>query len=189
MEFGGTTRAPELTGRAEVIRGDYSFAGKRFDFQPNGYVELSTNVSDMRLNLEAVYNPMTSNTQTGTLHGHGVRHGHGRAPGDQAGPPPRAFKPRTRSCPRSCSAARPRSSQPCRRPRSAPPPPQVDHRRRARRAEQPARIRRTRRADLRGGGLEPDRHRRQVCGQQPLSGGGRRRHRRAPKPCRRTGGS
>jgi translocation and assembly module TamB len=64
---GGTTRAPELTGRAEVIRGDYSFASKRFDFQPGGYVELSTNVADMKLNLEAVYNPLTNTTQTSTL--------------------------------------------------------------------------------------------------------------------------
>jgi translocation and assembly module TamB len=57
--LGGTTRAPEMTGRATVIRGDFTFASKRFDFQPNGYVDLSTHVADMRLSLEAVYNPPT----------------------------------------------------------------------------------------------------------------------------------
>lgn len=54
---GGTTRDPSLTGVATVVRGDYTFAGKRFDVSPGGVINLSTHVDDIRLNLEAVYNP------------------------------------------------------------------------------------------------------------------------------------
>jgi translocation and assembly module TamB len=61
---GGTTRAPEMTGRATLVRGEYTFAGKRFDFQPGGYVDLSTNIADIGLNLEAVYNPPAGTAPT-----------------------------------------------------------------------------------------------------------------------------
>lgn len=50
---GGTTSAPQLTGTARVIRGDYDFAGKRFEFDPESVVYLSTRPRDIRLNLIA----------------------------------------------------------------------------------------------------------------------------------------
>lgn len=56
---GGTTRDPELTGTADLVRGDFTFAGKRFDFDPNGTVTLGTHARDIRLNLRAEYNPPT----------------------------------------------------------------------------------------------------------------------------------
>lgn len=57
---GGTTRAPELTGSATLIRGDYSFAGKRFVFDPNSTINLNSDVGAIRLNLDATYNPPSS---------------------------------------------------------------------------------------------------------------------------------
>lgn len=51
---GGTLAQPDLTGSAHVVRGDYSFAGKRFEFDPTSVVYLSTHVNQIRLNLIAV---------------------------------------------------------------------------------------------------------------------------------------
>lgn len=51
---GGTLTRPTLSGTARVTRGDYEFAGKRFVFDEDGYVELSMNPALIRLNLEAV---------------------------------------------------------------------------------------------------------------------------------------
>ena len=53
---GGTTTSPDLTGTARVIRGDYDFAGKRFEFDPTSIVYLSTRPRDIRLDLSATRN-------------------------------------------------------------------------------------------------------------------------------------
>jgi len=50
---GGTTSVPQLTGVARVVRGDYDFAGKRFEFDPRGTVYLSTRLQEIRLDLTA----------------------------------------------------------------------------------------------------------------------------------------
>jgi translocation and assembly module TamB len=50
---GGTTRKPELTGVARLVRGEYDFAGKRFDFDDNGAVYLGSSADKIRLNLTA----------------------------------------------------------------------------------------------------------------------------------------
>ncbi len=50
---GGTTTRPQLTGTARVVRGEYDFAGKRFEFDERGSVTLSTDPSRIRLNLTA----------------------------------------------------------------------------------------------------------------------------------------
>lgn len=50
----GTTTRPELTGVARVVRGDYDFAGKRFEFDDRGVVYLSTRPQNIRLQLDAV---------------------------------------------------------------------------------------------------------------------------------------
>jgi translocation and assembly module TamB len=50
---GGSTAAPLLSGTARVIRGDYDFAGKRFEFDSSGVVYLSTQPRDIRLDLSA----------------------------------------------------------------------------------------------------------------------------------------
>lgn len=50
---GGTTTAPDLTGTARVVRGDYDFAGKRFEFDDRGVVYLSTRPQNIRLQLDA----------------------------------------------------------------------------------------------------------------------------------------
>ncbi|WP_313576750.1 translocation/assembly module TamB domain-containing protein, partial [Brevundimonas sp.] len=50
----GTITQPELSGTANVVRGDYEFAGKRFVFNDRGSVILSTDPARIRLNLEAV---------------------------------------------------------------------------------------------------------------------------------------
>ena len=49
----GTVAQPQLTGTANVVRGDYEFAGKRFVFDESGRVTLSTDPEDIRLNLSA----------------------------------------------------------------------------------------------------------------------------------------
>ncbi|HYE44290.1 MAG TPA: translocation/assembly module TamB domain-containing protein [Caulobacter sp.] len=49
----GTTAKPNLTGVARVVRGDYDFAGKRFEFDERGEVILSTDPNRIRLNLTA----------------------------------------------------------------------------------------------------------------------------------------
>jgi translocation and assembly module TamB len=51
---GGTTADPQLTGTAKVVRGDYDFAGKRFEFDDRGVVYLSTKPQNIRLQLDAV---------------------------------------------------------------------------------------------------------------------------------------
>lgn len=50
----GTIAEPQLTGTANVVRGDYEFAGKRFVFDDTGSVSLSTDPARIRLNLAAV---------------------------------------------------------------------------------------------------------------------------------------
>ena len=50
----GTIAQPLLTGTANVVRGDYEFAGKRFVFDDSGSVTLSTDPARIRLNLAAV---------------------------------------------------------------------------------------------------------------------------------------
>ncbi|RAK56323.1 translocation/assembly module TamB [Phenylobacterium soli] len=50
---GGTTTHPQLGGVARVVRGDYDFAGKRFEFDPASVVYLSTHAEDIRLDLLA----------------------------------------------------------------------------------------------------------------------------------------
>ncbi|RYF90362.1 MAG: translocation/assembly module TamB, partial [Caulobacteraceae bacterium] len=50
---GGTTAKPLLSGTARVVRGEYDFAGKRFEFDDRGSVTLSTDPSKIRLNLTA----------------------------------------------------------------------------------------------------------------------------------------
>lgn len=51
---GGTTRNPALTGAARVVRGEYDFAGKRFEFDERGVVYLATSAEQIRLDLQAV---------------------------------------------------------------------------------------------------------------------------------------
>ncbi|MBS0359832.1 MAG: translocation/assembly module TamB domain-containing protein, partial [Proteobacteria bacterium] len=50
---GGTTAHPDLSGVAHVVRGDYQFAGKRFEFDNTGVVYLSTRAEQVRLDLTA----------------------------------------------------------------------------------------------------------------------------------------
>ena len=49
----GTTLHPVLSGQAQVVRGDYDFAGKRFEFDNRGVVILSNDPQAIRLNLTA----------------------------------------------------------------------------------------------------------------------------------------
>ncbi len=49
----GTVNRPILTGEANIVQGEYDFAGKRFDFDERGSITLSTNPSQIRLNLTA----------------------------------------------------------------------------------------------------------------------------------------
>ncbi|WP_296599989.1 translocation/assembly module TamB domain-containing protein [Phenylobacterium sp.] len=50
---GGTTSRPDLSGTAHVVRGDYDFAGKRFEFDDRSVVYLSTRPANIRLQLDA----------------------------------------------------------------------------------------------------------------------------------------
>ena len=50
----GTLRDPNLTGVARVVRGDYSFAGRRFEFDPRGTIRLGESAREIRLDLTAV---------------------------------------------------------------------------------------------------------------------------------------
>ena len=50
---GGTTANPTLSGTARVVRGEYDFAGKRFEFDETGDIQLSTDPRKIRLNLTA----------------------------------------------------------------------------------------------------------------------------------------
>lgn len=49
----GTLASPELSGTANVVRGDYDFAGKRFTFDDDGSITLSTDPAKILLNLTA----------------------------------------------------------------------------------------------------------------------------------------
>jgi translocation and assembly module TamB len=49
----GTTAKPVLSGEARVVRGDYDFAGKRFEFDNRGTVRLSSDLNQVRLDLTA----------------------------------------------------------------------------------------------------------------------------------------
>ncbi|HEY5107373.1 MAG TPA: translocation/assembly module TamB domain-containing protein [Caulobacteraceae bacterium] len=50
----GTTQDPILTGVARVVRGDYDFAGKRFQIDERGVVYLGSSAETIRLDLTAV---------------------------------------------------------------------------------------------------------------------------------------
>jgi translocation and assembly module TamB len=50
---GGTVAHPQLSGNANVVRGDYDFAGKRFEFDPSSTVYLASDAEDIRLELLA----------------------------------------------------------------------------------------------------------------------------------------
>ena len=50
---GGTTRNPQLEGVARVVRGEYDFAGKRFEFDQRGTVFLASSADRIRLDLTA----------------------------------------------------------------------------------------------------------------------------------------
>jgi translocation and assembly module TamB len=50
---GGTTTRPDLSGTARIVRGDYEFAGKRFEFDDRGVVYLSGRLENIRLQLDA----------------------------------------------------------------------------------------------------------------------------------------
>ena len=49
----GSTADPRLRGVARVVRGDYDFAGKRFQFDDSGIVYLGSTAETIRLNLTA----------------------------------------------------------------------------------------------------------------------------------------
>lgn len=50
---GGTTASPVLDGVARMVRGEYDFAGKRFEFDDDGVVRLATQLDRIRLDLSA----------------------------------------------------------------------------------------------------------------------------------------
>jgi len=50
---GGSTESPLLTGAARVVRGDYDFAGQRFQFDDRGVIYLGSTAETIRLNLTA----------------------------------------------------------------------------------------------------------------------------------------
>jgi len=51
---GGSTNSPTLDGEARMVRGEYDFAGKRFEFEESGTVRLATQLDRIRLDLTAV---------------------------------------------------------------------------------------------------------------------------------------
>ncbi len=53
---GGTTLKPDLSGAARIVRGDYDFSGKRFDFDESGVIRLASKPEDIRLDLKAERN-------------------------------------------------------------------------------------------------------------------------------------
>jgi translocation and assembly module TamB len=57
----GTTNHPDLSGTARVVRGDYDFAGKRFEFDSASVVYLSTSAEQVRLDLTATRDDPTLN--------------------------------------------------------------------------------------------------------------------------------
>ena len=50
---GGTAAAPLLTGKARVVRGDYNFAGQRFQIDDRGVIYLGSTAQSIRLDLTA----------------------------------------------------------------------------------------------------------------------------------------
>ena len=52
-KVGGTTSKPTLSGTARIVRGEYDFAGKRFEFDERGTVQLATSPQNIRLDLQA----------------------------------------------------------------------------------------------------------------------------------------
>ena len=50
---GGTTATPELSGVARVVRGDYQFAGQRFEFDETGTIRLASLPENIRIDLTA----------------------------------------------------------------------------------------------------------------------------------------
>jgi len=50
---GGTSTRPILSGTARIVRGEYDFAGKRFEFDPRGAVYLASSPERIRLDLTA----------------------------------------------------------------------------------------------------------------------------------------
>jgi translocation and assembly module TamB len=52
-QVGGTTAAPLLSGTARVVRGDYNFAGQRFQINDTGVVHLGATAETIRLDLTA----------------------------------------------------------------------------------------------------------------------------------------
>lgn len=50
---GGTTARPTLSGTARIVRGEYDFAGKRFEFDDRGVIHLATSPAQIRLDLSA----------------------------------------------------------------------------------------------------------------------------------------
>jgi translocation and assembly module TamB len=50
---GGTTAAPTISGAARVVRGDYDFAGERFQIEDGGAVYLGATPETIRLDLTA----------------------------------------------------------------------------------------------------------------------------------------
>jgi translocation and assembly module TamB len=52
-QVGGTLADPRLSGIARVVRGDYNFAGKRFEIDDSGTVSLATSPEQIRLDLSA----------------------------------------------------------------------------------------------------------------------------------------
>lgn len=59
----GTTAHPDLSGTARVVRGDYDFAGKRFEFDSTSVVYLSTRAQGVRLDLLATRDDPTLTAQ------------------------------------------------------------------------------------------------------------------------------
>ena len=51
----GSTAQPVLAGTANVVRGDYDFAGKRFEFDNRGVIHLATAAEEIRLDLTATW--------------------------------------------------------------------------------------------------------------------------------------
>jgi translocation and assembly module TamB len=51
---GGSVTAPDLSGAARVVRGDFEFAGRRFEFDERGSITLDENPRGIRLDLRAV---------------------------------------------------------------------------------------------------------------------------------------
>jgi len=51
---GGSTNSPILDGEARMVRGEYDFAGKRFEFEQTGSIRLATQLDRIRLDLTAV---------------------------------------------------------------------------------------------------------------------------------------